>query len=263
MNYQLDIFKWGVAAIAFIALPGSVNATVMSFDLEGNIAAPSTYQAAWWGSAKNTGNKFNVQINRGDLVLTYDDKNSASFADDVLKITGTTLGCHNGGGACDASKPAGWTKTHTWWTGQGEFEWDLTLSNPLTDASKPFHTEDMTDIVFGAQSVGSLTMLNAPRGVPAKIDVMAKEHPDLQYAFRLFQEDGNQYRISSWLLNQGGVIGGKSRFESLLGEAVFNSDLVAYKRETPTNEVPEPGSMLLLTSALFGGSRLRRKKSQK
>lgn len=221
---RLPFFRkcWLACAVLVGGLiPSPVAATVLTYDLEGRISAPVILNWRWnnW-TDEDTGERFNLQIDRGDLVLTYDDRGTASFSDDRLAIKGITHGCVGrtpctGGPFSKDIRSPGWGAVYT---GQGEFSWDLHLENPLVEKKADdfgipkIVTTGLDDVVFGAQNVGTITLLNPGPEVPARIDVMAKNHEVDRYAFRLFDvgpKDDGIFAIHSWLFLAGGVLGGK------------------------------------------------------
>ncbi len=253
--------KCGLAiAVALGTIGGlsqNAHAVTTEFALEGYLNAPIIAERTH--STGNTHFVFQQYIDRGDLILSYDDNNTTGIGDDIVRINGTTEGgvCHR---SQDCRRSANFHRYHRTgdgvYFGSGDFSWDLMFANPLAG------TTDPGNFLFGAQDAGDITLLNAPRNVPTNVDVMLKEHPDLQYAFKL-NPDGDGFVISSWLLTQNGVVFGHARAESLRNEAVFNSHLRAYCISgdcRQTTEVPEPMTMGLLGAGLLGGVGIRRRK---
>lgn len=269
-----------VAVIAIV--PPKTHATVYEYELEGKIAAPIYHEYTRGGvKRKNLVSTFEVTINPGELRMIYDDKGTGSLLDDRVNISGKTSGCLATKWGCDKlpnpslkvpirPTDSGFYSGTLWDTfvGTAELTWDITLENPIVDPDKDFSTQGHDEFAFGMQNeVGSLTVApiwGAPLRNPTA-DISTKNNKD-GYAFRLYNENGlddGEFRIASWILVSGGFVPGFFRLESLLGEPVFNSDIVARLVGTnggpPPTEVPEPATLFLLGSAIIGCSGLRRK----
>ncbi len=264
--------KGMLTASMLLCFTGSAHAATVSYDLVGDMEAP-----IYWNNGKFTldkwyphGSHFQMDINRGDLVLTYDDRGTAHTGDDIATIRGVTTGCVGGAGGSNCNSEFG--QRHPVWgvhQGSGEFEWDLTMSHPIDDL-----TNGPDDFAFGAQDVGTLTLLDPPTGIKnaraidsfETIDVSLKNDPAQGFAFRLFPDaDGDGvYDAEGWFPMTNGVLGASgARGELGLNNSRLNWNLQLIRHDSPTpppppdTEVPEPASALLLCSGLFA---LRRKR---
>lgn len=245
-----------VAGLTVVIPPQEASATIVSYELEGNLNAEmfwygDRFSLATWNPSAGY---FKMDIDRGDLLLSYDDRDTDSVADDVVRITGTTKGCV--GDAAGSNCGNGFGKRHgTWGTyqGAGDFQWDLTLTSPIDELSN-----GSDDFAFAGQNVGFISLLNAPANVPTDISVMIKNDKD--YAFRLFPDtDGDGvFDAEGWLPMTGGVLGAAGvRGEHGINNTRLNWDLKLYAASDgtppppePPTEVPEPSSLLLLSAAL-------------
>ena len=259
----------------------SAHAAIIEYEweLEGRINSPIFHTADYHGAQPtDTHYSFEIIVNRGDLILSQDTRGTESTADDILSISGTTKGCIGHG-----SSPCSWGPNGSdtpflsynvfgygfGYHGVGDFSWDLQFRNPLNNGNGTSDIDDPNPLVYGAQEAGTLELLNPGDSlVPTLLPVSALNHKTEHYALRLFDllplGDG-EFRIDTWLQLTSGLIGdGFTRFESLPGETVFNADLRAFLKggtqppADPPQEIPEPFTLTLLSSALLGAGLVRK-----
>lgn len=235
-------------------LSNTADAATVSYDLVGNMNAPLFWYRDTFSLDRYfpQGSHFHMNLNQGDVVLTYNDGDTASTADDLVTVTGTSSGCigNQAGSNCHSD----FKKAHNIWgtyQGTGLFEWDLVFRNPIDGL-----TSGADDFAFDQQQAGSITLLNPPAHVPATIDVMLKRDKD--FAFRLFPDtDGDGvFDAEGWLAMRGGVLGAAGvRGEHGPNNSRLNWDLQLIRRghtpPPPPEEVPEPASALLLGAGLL------------
>ncbi len=249
------------------------------YDLKGITRAPLLLDSWAFGFKENRNHQ--LQINWNGASLIYNSgANANSFADDFISIEGSVMACVGAAGSdcfgdgpfrenpTQRAKPIPQINRQGIFVGAGEFE--LVNVRFAVDADR----SSEADGVFAQadKDIGYLQLLDQPQvGKKAsKLSLGLKEHPDLQYAFRLFEDDMNAdgfLQIYTWLQVRGWLIAGGSRAETRRGEAVFNGDLLACLQSStgcgsvpPSNEVPEPSSAVLIGIGALAAWRKQRSK---
>ncbi len=258
-----------ISIAAVCLLCSSASASTIEYDLSGVSAAPilNTQVTNNPMFRLEQSGAYTFYVDWTGATLVHDTRGTDSFADDVISITGTVSGCTGAtGGNCFNDDSYETVITHDpakrffrryATLGAGDFEIDAAFN---LDGNQ---TTSNDDLIARAQAAGDFTLRdpNSPHNNLVQ-QLMLKDHPDLGWAFRLY-DDGtlgeNQFRIETWLLNQGGILGDQVRHETRPGEAVFNGGLIATRRGGGEAEVPEPFTAGLLGIGLAVGAARRRK----
>ena len=253
------------------------SATAIHYTLSGLTKAPVVVKDSISGNIpENQNHEFQIQWDGVELVHQLgSDLNSSS--DDVIQLIGTVNACvGKAGSSCfgdgnfervshTTAKPSGSPTQYGIYAGAGEFELvDVSFS---LDASRTTNDDVYANM---DSSVGYMQLLDQKIGKAGKVKLSLKQHAELDYAFRLFADEGQSdatFRIYTWLQTQSLLFAGRARGETRRGEGVFNGELTACRigsscDGTPETEVPEPTTVLLLGGALIGSAYRRRSTSK-
>lgn len=248
-----------------LILPTSASATLVQYELSGTTAAPL---------GTPVGGSSNFIVDWEGVVLSYNDFGTASFADDLVTLSGTLEACF-GNTACRGNTDfaaAQKYKPKSYYidgfsgdSGTYEVNASFGVDPNLTTGSDNFYAQ-MGDIGSAEMTEQRTEYLpNRQRRLvgheTTDLDLALKNNPDLGWAFHLFDDaplgDG-RYRIETWIAMSGLILNGTVRHETRVIERVFNGDLFATRigdpegPVTPPTEVPEPVSSALLLTGLGG-----------
>lgn len=275
MNIRQTIRLLSLSFIATVATANSAQSTTYTFDLEGHAVSP--FQSPLFGAPIPgkpwTYQYTNLDFKKGAVVMTYDDMNSLNVGDDVVHIKGNVRICGTDGSDPEyCSRAVMMTRFITDpWRNDPRFQqdfrfehsWDFTLTNPIVDENVSYSTTGFDNFAFGMQPVGVSHLIFPELGSPYTDTYYSIKNGPPGYAFRL-HDDGlgdDVFRISAWLMLEGGNRNWPyaARFESYKWDQLVNADFKAYLRNPPpSTEVPEPASLLLLSSGILLGARVRR-----
>lgn len=227
------------------------SATVYEYEIVGDIDAPLTS-----GAGNRLPQHFRMDIDRGDLILSYDDQGTTATGDDRVAIKGRTSGCIGG---CSQSMNGKASQPWGLHEGSGNFDWDLKLTNVLSAK-----TEGPEKFAFGMEmNVGTLTLADTTSAFKDQLGKPGDPSADVtvktdgtDYGFRIFSTGKEYLEGEGWLAIMGGFLGlAGVRFELGPNNNFVNWDFKLYRKgehpeEPPSGEVPEPASCMLLAAGL-------------